>query len=159
MRDTKKAQERDARMIAARKANEQPDKLRYPALSGGLIANHGDLFPQGLISTAERTALFDDIAGTSWLIVTNGREALSAMSRDDRDAFAAIGGREIAFGFASMFGGSEISDTGGVYARWFSKSGCVAAIVRPDSYVYGLARDPGELAALTKELLSTLRRP
>jgi 3-(3-hydroxy-phenyl)propionate hydroxylase/flavoprotein hydroxylase len=159
MRDPAQARERDARMIRARQANQKPDKLSYPPLTGGLIANHGDLFPQGLVSTAERTALFDDIAGTGWLIVADGREAVSAVSQDQRDSFAAIGGRVIAFGFASTFGGSELSDTGGVYARWFEETGCVAAVVRPDGYVYGLARDPDELATLTKSLLGALGRP
>ncbi|MCF7553631.1 bifunctional 3-(3-hydroxy-phenyl)propionate/3-hydroxycinnamic acid hydroxylase [Pseudonocardia sp. WMMC193] len=159
MRDVEQAKERDARMIAARKANRAPDKLRYPPLQGGLIANHGDLFPQGLVSTAERTALFDEIAGTGWLIVANGRGAFSAVSPDDQEAFAGLGGRQLAFGFAGMFGGAEISDTGGVYARWFADTGCVAAIVRPDSHVYGLARDPDELATLTKDLLGALGRP
>jgi 2-polyprenyl-6-methoxyphenol hydroxylase-like FAD-dependent oxidoreductase len=158
MRDPAEAQQRDARMIAARKANHKPDKLHYPPLSGGLIANHGDLFPQGLVSTPERTALFDDIAGTGWLVVATGREVLSQLSREDHDAFTAIGGREIAFGIASMFGGAEISDSGGVYARWFAETGSVAAVVRPDSYVFGLARDAEELVSLMKELLRALSR-
>src|SRR3954468_9391344 len=159
MRDVEQAKERDARMIAARKANQAPDKLQYPPLEGGLIANHGELLPQGLVSTARRTALFDEIAGTGWLIVANGSEAFSAVSPDDQEAFTAIGGRQIAFGFASMFGGAAISDTGRLYARWFAETGCVAAVVRPDSYVYGLARDPDELATLTKDLLGALGRP
>jgi len=159
MRDVEMAKERDARMIAARAANQKPDKLRYPGLSGGLIANDGQLFPQGLVSTSQRTALFDDIAGTGWLIVADGREALSAIAQEDRDAFAALGGRELAFGFASMFGGAQLSDTGGVYARWFAEMDCVAALIRPDSYIYGLAHDADGLAALTKGLLATLGRP
>jgi 2-polyprenyl-6-methoxyphenol hydroxylase-like FAD-dependent oxidoreductase len=159
MRDVEEAKARDARMIAARKANQKPDKLVYPALTGGLIGNHGELFPQGLVSTPERTALFDEIAGTGWLIVASGHEALSAISPGDQNAFAAIGGRQVVFAVTSMFGRSEISDTGGVYSRWFSETDCVAAVVRPDSYVYGLARDSQELAALTKGLLGALRRP
>ncbi|MEE4014817.1 bifunctional 3-(3-hydroxy-phenyl)propionate/3-hydroxycinnamic acid hydroxylase [Roseibium sp. FZY0029] len=159
MRDPEEAKKRDARLIAARAANRKPDKLRYPALSGGLIANDGELLPQGLVSTAEKTALFDEIAGTGWLIVAKGPEALCDLTQSDRDGFAAIGGREAVFAISSMFGGAEISDTNGVYARWFDETGGVAAIVRPDSYVYGVARDAGELALLTRQLLSTLGSP
>ena len=56
-----------------------------------------------------------------------------------------------------MFEPADVSDTGGVYTRWFATTGNVAALVRPDSYVYGVARDAEELAALTKELLGQLR--
>jgi 3-(3-hydroxy-phenyl)propionate hydroxylase/flavoprotein hydroxylase len=65
----------------------------------------------------------------------------------------------VVLGLASMFGTAEISDTGGVYGRWFAETGCVAALVRPDSYVFGLARDAHELATLTKDLLTALNRP
>jgi 2-polyprenyl-6-methoxyphenol hydroxylase-like FAD-dependent oxidoreductase len=156
MRDVLEAKRRDASMIAARRANKKPDKLVYPALSGGLVSNGGDLFPQGLVSSPDRTALFDDIVGTGWLIVANGVPTLDAVPQGTRAAFAALGGREVAFGFASMFEPADLSDTGGVYGRWFASTGCVAAVVRPDSYVYGLARDPQELVALTKELLGQL---
>jgi 2-polyprenyl-6-methoxyphenol hydroxylase-like FAD-dependent oxidoreductase len=156
MRDEDKARERDARMIAARKANQRPDKLTYPALTGGLIVDDGRLLPQGLVSTEKRTALFDDIAGTGWLIVVKGAEMLGALTESDRAAFAKIGGAEAVFGLSSMFGGAPISDTNGVYARWFDETGAVAAIVRPDSYVYGTVRDAADLPALLGGLLSAL---
>lgn len=156
MRDAEQAKERDARLIAARKANQKPDKLVYPALTGGLIASDGSLLPQGLVSTASRTALFDDIAGTGWLIVASGAEALSDLSGSDRAAFAQIGGSEAVFGLSHMYGGAPISDTNGVYARWFDQTGAVAAIVRPDSYIYGLARDARELSTLLSRLLAAL---
>ncbi len=60
---------------------------------------------------------------------------------------------------ATMFGGSGMWDTGSFHTRWFTESGCVAAIVRPDSYVYGLGRGAGELSALAKDPLSALGRP
>ncbi|TGN65120.1 bifunctional 3-(3-hydroxy-phenyl)propionate/3-hydroxycinnamic acid hydroxylase [Nocardioides eburneiflavus] len=159
MRDVEEAKRRDARMIAARQANERPVKLVYPALSGGLVSSGGDLFPQGLVSSPERTALLDDVVGTGWLMVANGAPVLDSLSQATRDAFAALGGREVTFGLTSMFEPADLSDTGGVYARWFTGTGCAAVIVRPDSYIYGLARDADELAALTKELLGQLAVP
>ena len=159
MRDVEEAKLRGPRMIAARRANERPVKLVYPALSGGLVSSGGDLFPQGLVSSPERTALLDDVVGTGWLMVANGAPVLAALSQATRDAFAALGGREVTFGFTSMFEPADLSDTGGVYARWFASTRCAAVIVRPDSYIYGLARDADELAALTKELLGQLAVP
>ncbi len=153
MRDPEQAKQRDAHMLAARKANQKPAKLRYPALKGGLIANHGDLLPQGLVSDHQRTALFDTIAGTGWLLVANGRAGLSALSPSQKAAWAAIGGTE------AVFGGGELSDTGGVYSRWFEETGCVAALVRPDSYIYGTAATPAALADLLTGLLQALKHP
>lgn len=156
MRDPEEAKRRDASMIAARQAHQKPDKLIYPALSDGLVANSGSIFPQGLVTSLERTALFDEIAGTGWLLVADGRRTLEAVPAQARESFAALGGREIAFAISSMFDPPDVSDTGGVYARWFAATGCIAAIVRPDSYIYGLAQDAAGLAALTKELLDQL---
>ena len=155
-RDPIRAAERDDRMIAARKANRKPDKLVYPGLHGGLIANDGRTLPQGLVSTTARTALFDEIAGTDWLIVASGPAALAAVTADDLEAFHAIGGSEAVFGIGSMFTPGPYSDTAGVYTRYFAQTGAQAALVRPDSYVYGLARDPGELARLVGRLLESI---
>ena len=45
-----------ARSTAARrrKANQGPDKLRYPGLTGGLIAGNGEFFPQGVVGAEAR---------------------------------------------------------------------------------------------------------
>jgi 2-polyprenyl-6-methoxyphenol hydroxylase-like FAD-dependent oxidoreductase len=159
MRDTEQAERRDAQMIAARRANQKPDKLVYPALRGGLIASGGDLFPQGLVSSAERTALFDDVVGTGWLMVVDSPATIAAVSDGTRTAFRAMGGREVIFGFASMFEPADVCDTGGIYTRWFATTGCIAVIVRPDSYIYALAGDRNELSTLTEELLAQLSSP
>ncbi|MTD58933.1 bifunctional 3-(3-hydroxy-phenyl)propionate/3-hydroxycinnamic acid hydroxylase [Amycolatopsis sp. RM579] len=158
MRDKDEARLRDERMIAARKANQKPDKLRYPGLTGGLIANHGDIFPQGLVSDSARTALFDDLLGTGWLLVTNGRQAVSDIAEQDLLAFAGLGGRHVSFGFDSLFDSADLYDTGGVYARWFTEHDSAGVIVRPDSYVYGLAPDAQELSTLLKQLLTVFPR-
>lgn len=159
MRDVEKARERDARMLAARAASEKPDKLQYPPLRGGLIANDGGIFPQGLVSNEHRTALFDEIAGTGWLLVTADPGTTSVDYDEVRDSFAAIGGRQVSFSLNSTFGGADVSDTGGVYSRWFAATGAIAAVVRPDSYIYGLARDPQELVGLLQSLAAALHQP
>jgi 3-(3-hydroxy-phenyl)propionate hydroxylase/flavoprotein hydroxylase len=159
MRDEENAKVRDETMLAARAAKREPDKLRYPPLVGGLIANDGGIFPQGLVSDAYRTALFDDVVGSGWLLVTNNRRALSGLSDADRAAFADLGGRVVSFGLSSTYGTPDVSDTGGVYGRWFAETGCVGVIVRPDSYIYGRADEPEGLADLTQALTTALRLP
>ncbi|WP_058597434.1 bifunctional 3-(3-hydroxy-phenyl)propionate/3-hydroxycinnamic acid hydroxylase MhpA [Microbacterium testaceum] len=155
-RDPLRAAERDRRMLAARQANQKPDKLIYPALRGGLIASDGSLFPQGLVSTPEGTGLFDDLAPADWLIVVSEPAALSALDDEVRAAFAAVGGEVADFAITSMFQRARFSDTGGVYTRYFRSSGLVAAVVRPDRYTYGVASTPEELRSLLATLLSAV---
>lgn len=156
MRDPVAAKVRDEKMIAARKANQKPDKLEYPPLKGGLIFNYGDLLPQGIVSSNKRTALFDEIMGSEWLVITSSRDALSDISTDNLQKWKSLGGTQAVFSIANMYGGSDLSDTGGVYTRWFADTNCVAAIVRPDSYVYGTAKTPQELETLMTQLLNAL---
>lgn len=152
-RDVEKAAARDARMIAARLEQQKPDKLVYPGLTGGMIANDGQLLPQGVVSTLDGTALFDQLAGTGWLIVTTEPDALAAVPERLRHAFQGIGGNEAAFAITSMFTPAPYSDTGGAYTRYFLANGAIAAVVRPDSYVYGLAHTPQQLTDLIEEVL------
>ena len=39
---------------------------------------------------------------------------------------------------------------------WFERHGCVAAMVRPDNYVWGVAAAPGEVASLVDEAAQAL---
>lgn len=158
MRDEAEAEKRDERLIAARQANQKPEKLVYPALNGGLIANHGAFLPQGLVSDGTRTGMFDDIVGTPWLIVAKDFGMLSGLSQKDREDWAAISGGEAVFGIDSMVGGRQLWDSNGVYTQWFDQTGAAAAVVRPDSHVYGLAKSAPELAALVDQLMHSLGR-
>lgn len=158
-RDPERARARDERLLALRAANRAPDKLVYPPLRGGMIGpGGGELLPQGLVSSAARTALFDEIAGTGWLIVAKGPDALAALSAQDRADWAALGGSEAVFGLSRIVGGGDLSDTNGLYTRWFDANGAAAAIVRPDSHVYALAPDAGALPGLLDALLHALGR-
>jgi len=158
MRDPQAAKARDERMIAARKANRKPDKFIYPALKGGLILNDGALFPQGLVSNASRTALFDDFFGARWIIAVKDPGLMTLLTDKTRADWKAIGGDAARFGLASTVGGAELSDTGGVYSRWFDETGAIAAIVRPDSHIYAVIRTPDDLAPVVCDLLASLGR-
>jgi 3-(3-hydroxy-phenyl)propionate hydroxylase len=45
----------------------------------------------------------------------------------------------------------------GVVADWFQNNTCAAAVVRPDHYVYGVARDEAALDRMLKEMAKELR--
>ncbi|MEH0888761.1 hypothetical protein, partial [Enterobacter sp. UNJFSC 003] len=49
------------------------------------------------------------------------------------------------------------AESDGVMAAWFDRHGIVAALVRPDHYVFGTARDPAELGDLLQEIDLRLR--
>jgi 3-(3-hydroxy-phenyl)propionate hydroxylase len=46
---------------------------------------------------------------------------------------------------------------GGAVAEWFKQNVCAAAIVRPDHYVYGVARDDAALDRMQKEVAKELK--
>ena len=89
---------------------------------------------------------FDDIVGSGWCIVTLDPALLRDLTDDQRQAWLHIGGRMAVVASTSSDGALE--DLDGVYAAWFATHACSAAVVRPDWYSYGTARDSRELAAL-----------
>ena len=136
LRDSAAARARDARLLAQRAAHHKPEKLRYPALHGGLIAGDGTFFPQG----AGRA---DDRTGPGWCIAARDEACLAGVSAVSRTAWAAFGGH-VAVADESI-------------ADWFAARGCAAAVVRPDWYVYGTTCDAAELEGLLATLQSALQ--
>ena len=148
MRDPEKARQRDQRMLAARRADQKPEKFRFPPLKGGLIAGHGGLLPQGRVSDGRRTALFDDMAGTGWTVVTMEPSLLAAIEGERLSIWEMLDGNTVVFGT----GPGHLSDTDGVFGRWFGENEISAAVVRPDRYVYGVARNAEQLQDLLDSL-------
>jgi hypothetical protein len=155
MRDPIRARERDERLLAKRSANQGPDKLRYPGLTGGLVTGGGEFFPQGVVRVNGLKYLFDDMVGSGWCIVAEPG-VLDALPTNCREAWKALGGR-IAI-VSGTQGTGALQDADGTYAAWFAAHSCSAAVIRPDWYVYGTARDDGELADLLDRLAQSLHR-
>jgi 2-polyprenyl-6-methoxyphenol hydroxylase-like FAD-dependent oxidoreductase len=157
MRDPIKARERDERLFARRRAQQGPEKLRYPGLRGGLITGTGEFFPQGRVRSNGREALFDDIVGPGWCIVARDPDLLGAPSPGHREMWKAIGGRATAV-TQPQSGTGALEDIDGTYGRWFADHGCAAAVVRPDWYLYGTAENGSQLTALLDQLQLALLR-
>jgi 2-polyprenyl-6-methoxyphenol hydroxylase-like FAD-dependent oxidoreductase len=154
MRDPVLARARDERLLAKRKANQGPDKLRYPGLSGGLIAGNGAFFPQGIVGADGRKGLFDDIVGSGWCIVAEPG-VLDALPASRLEAWKAFGGRTAVVAGPKTVGALE--DVDGTYANWFAAHSCSLAVIRPDWYVYGTARDGHGLIELLDRLARFLK--
>ncbi|CCE01623.1 bifunctional 3-(3-hydroxy-phenyl)propionate/3-hydroxycinnamic acid hydroxylase [Bradyrhizobium sp. STM 3809] len=139
---------RDARILA--EGGGAPRTITrqeiVPPLTTGLLASkpnaaNGTLFPQPWIVSDGGRALLDTIAGSGWRLVRDGRADIAHDAAPPPAGITAV-----------TIGGSGLQEESGVVARWFERHGCCAALVRPDHYVYGVARDAPELTALLGEL-------
>lgn len=160
-RDIDAARARDARLLdeagGTIKTVARQDII--PALETGLLANPGQgatgtLFPQPKVRDGEREVLLDQLAGTGWRVVTS--MPLAQIAPELRAQAAQLGTLVCLApgpaGLGHVDGAIETVETEGVMARWFDRHGCIAAIVRPDHYVYGAAQDPAELVRQLAEL-------
>jgi len=120
-RDPIAAAARDRRLLeeAAGEVRTVPRQNLIPGLDGGFLspAAHS---ANGTMFPQPRLAigrLLDDVAGTGFRVFTK----------------------------ASFAEGGEYEESEGVARAWFEKNGCTSALVRPDHYVYGVARNATEL--------------
>ena len=155
LRDPVAARARDETLLAARRAQQQPDKIKLPNLTGGLIADSGEFFPQAVVRRDDTKARFDDIVGPGWCVVASDPEIVDALSAGQLAAWKMFGGN------LAVFGRSQepncLDDADGAYSEWFNARGCSAAVVRPDWHVYGTAQDSHKLSALLDGLAVSLR--
>jgi 3-(3-hydroxy-phenyl)propionate hydroxylase len=141
-RDLAKARERDARLLAESGGvvKDTPRQDVLPRLESGWFAPRqtsarGTLFPQPRLVAdggGGHAQLMDERFGYGWRLVSD--QALPAPE--------ARGLTRIALGPRGW------NETEGVVAAWMRRHECLAALLRPDHYVYGVATSPHELQAL-----------
>ncbi|TWD44791.1 3-(3-hydroxy-phenyl)propionate hydroxylase [Agrobacterium vitis] len=147
-RDPSVAAERDARILS--EGGGQPPSITrqeiVPPIEEGLIGAEGApgrglLFPQPAIVTDGQTALLDRVIGHDWRLLLDGRKVSSDDAQAIAQAAKGITVRTIApVGSAN---GTEgvLEEKDGVLASWFDRHGTIAALVRPDHYVFAGAVD------------------
>jgi 3-(3-hydroxy-phenyl)propionate hydroxylase len=149
--DREVALRRDAelRERMTRGADARSFREIIPGLSSGLLDRDGGseavglLFVQPATATADGTTLrFDEQLGDGFALVS---------VLDDLD------GSEVRW-LTDALGGRVVTAPGsqGTIARWMQEFGCVAALVRPDRYVFGVARDREGVAGLIDALRRAL---
>jgi 3-(3-hydroxy-phenyl)propionate hydroxylase len=166
--DVAAASARDARLRAERVSGEPTRHRLIPPLTRGLIdRDHrgepakaaGLLFPQPLVATADgRIALLDDILPPAFLVVSGSVDAQAALSDRELEILRRLGAVRVvlcsdADGIAADGSGVMIlvaKDE--LFANWLRETGAMAAVVRPDRYVYGVAGSAPDLARLVGEL-------
>ncbi len=136
-RDTAKARERDAHMLAAC-GGVVPDTPRQdvlPPLSTGLLhasPGAGTLFPQPRL--LHSGSLMDQHQGYGWRWVTDGTSGVGLPAT-------------VPEGIKILNLATE-PETEGVVAAWMQRHGVHAALLRPDHYVFGSANNETTAAAL-----------
>lgn len=157
MRDPVAAAERDARLLAQRAANGRPDKMRFPGLGPGLHDDSpqaGHLMPQGRIEAHGTEGLFDAVLGRGFTLLVDGRAGAS-LDAPTTETAAGLG-VSVHHLTDRRLTTQGITDTDGVYGRWFDETGRGAVLWRPDFYVLGTASTPSDVPALLKTLASAI---
>ena len=177
--DMDRARARDAALMADLKAGRMETRRQKfaPDLKTGILDAEpgvprseqvaGTLMVQPEVYAPDGTKrLLDDLVPMEWLYVTAGFEEQGWMEGME-ETWRRIGGRRIVIlpggdrtksegmrsGPSATPAGVEfLHETGATFARWCSKTGLRAVLVRPDRYIYAAVNDRTDLAARMRSL-------
>lgn len=167
-RDPVHARARDASLLADCGGVVQPEPRQnvQPRLESGLlestIARGGDdpvgtLFPQPWIVDGGTRIRLDELVGTGWWLVVDGKAAGGYEAATDAAPLERLNLRTIRIDGQGERGAMQEAE--GVVADWFLRHRCAAAIVRPDHYVHAVANSPDESAEQLLRLCARLVEP
>ncbi|WP_413114843.1 bifunctional 3-(3-hydroxy-phenyl)propionate/3-hydroxycinnamic acid hydroxylase [Streptomyces sp. CY1] len=165
--DREAAADRDAAMLAARKRNIGPrgsgrsvvkplaDGVLRRDAQGRPVPYAGEAAPQWRVGHHDRTGLFDDVVGTGFALLC-GQDAVPVLGTRRLKFLDSIGARVVrivpADTPAGDVGPRDVVDVEGRYLPYLTGLGAVAALVRPDFYLFGIAGRTDELPALVEDL-------
>ncbi|MBB4008458.1 bifunctional 3-(3-hydroxy-phenyl)propionate/3-hydroxycinnamic acid hydroxylase MhpA [Allorhizobium taibaishanense] len=157
-RDPLLAAERDARVLAEG-GGKPPTITRQeivPPLEAGLIGAEGTparglLFPQPAIVKDGSAVLLDRLIGHGWRLLLDGRKVSTQQAQTLKGAVEGVAVHVIAAP-NSAAEEAALVEKDGVLSAWFDRHGCIAAIVRPDHYVFAGAADMTDLESQLADL-------
>jgi 3-(3-hydroxy-phenyl)propionate hydroxylase len=157
--DPERARLRDAEFRAAEAARGNAAVAMtdvVPPIRAGLVepGRGGGRLPEFAASRGGRLERLDEHLGGRLAILSRGRDAGASLAPDLAARWSALGGRSIFLSGPEHVDG--LQDVEGRFARWLESQDAVAAIVRPDRYVYGLPRSMEDLPRLLRRLLDGL---
>ncbi|MEX6505885.1 bifunctional 3-(3-hydroxy-phenyl)propionate/3-hydroxycinnamic acid hydroxylase [Jiella sp. M17.18] len=159
IRDPEEAAKRDAKILA--EGGGRPRVITrqeiVPPLSVGLLSQvetpaRGTLFPQPMVVKDGKVLRMDKVAGTGWRLVIDGRGGPAPSGLVAGFAADRLTTVRLATTGETCDGETAITERDDVLAGWFDRHQVAAAIVRPDHYVFGTARDRASLDMLVGEL-------
>lgn len=156
--DPEAAAQRDGFLVAAMKdPNLMPP---WPALPGPTAFCRvddplaGAPAVQGQVAAGGREGLFDEVVGRGFQLIATDPSVIDALEDTNREFLVSIGATVAVVGDASS--NSSVVDVNGTYAAWFAEHGRVAALARPDFYLYGSAADAEDVNSLVTDLSSSI---
>jgi 3-(3-hydroxy-phenyl)propionate hydroxylase len=159
--DPVKAKARDARMLSE---SGDPPAVQYrqsliPGLVEGALcmdqgAPVGTRFPQPSIVTDAGTCLLDDLVGASFRLVVSsdvgGNDIPEALRRKldqlDGDVLSLVDGQASRSHRSRQW---SIVEADRLLSTWLHQHGLMAALVRPDHYIFAVAREMSDLNAMS----------
>ncbi|WP_107092072.1 MULTISPECIES: bifunctional 3-(3-hydroxy-phenyl)propionate/3-hydroxycinnamic acid hydroxylase [unclassified Streptomyces] len=166
--DPEAAASRDARMIAAgADPRHALPPTPPPVLGDGILQrgpdgsrapDTGHLTPQYEVTHRGRTALLDDLTGGGFTILADGPGPLDALEATDHDFLSGIGARLVPL-YSEDVPPEGYLDAPDGYLAHLRERGHVAALVRPDFYLFGATADARGLRELVGQLREQLRHP
>lgn len=151
--DPEKAAERDRAFLSG----EVPPPPPFPWLTEGFLHDPsrdplaGRLSPHGHVRDGERTARFDDVAGTRFHVISRG-DARAALTPDQRATLERLGAVCIDVGPPDDTRDGTVVDLDGKFVPFMREAGVAAMIVRPDYYVFGSSASLAGLAGVVDAL-------
>ncbi|WP_242902340.1 bifunctional 3-(3-hydroxy-phenyl)propionate/3-hydroxycinnamic acid hydroxylase MhpA [Actinomadura terrae] len=156
--DPKAAADRDAVMIGMRERGlaAPPPSAVHP-LTGGLLARDadsrprgpaGELTPQGRVRIGGREGLLDELVEAPRFVLLTTEDPGDLLDPARAAALARLGAVTVRLDAAA--------DLDAVLLPYLARAGAVAALVRPDFYLFGTAADRHGTTALVDELLAGL---
>lgn len=160
------AAQRDQRMIAGQADPARVLPAAAPPILGDGVLQHGPdgvrvdnvghLTPQFRLRHGGITALLDELTGPGFIILTDGVVA-DVVLDDDQWAFLdEIDATVVALTADGRFGTWADIDDG--YLPHLREHDHIAAVIRPDFYLFGTACTPADLGELVDQLRIQLRR-
>jgi 2-polyprenyl-6-methoxyphenol hydroxylase-like FAD-dependent oxidoreductase len=108
----------------------------------------GSLFPQGEVAIGGRRCLLEDATGSGFALYVLRADPAGLLDADTLRYAQTLG--------ISLIEVTDAMDLQGIYRAWFDQHRCVAALVRPDFYVFGVAADADGAGALLRRLQDAL---
>jgi 3-(3-hydroxy-phenyl)propionate hydroxylase len=171
--DEAAARERDAQLMdemAAGKAETVRQKF-IPGLQGGLIdmdatskpaLGAGTLFVQPWVQMGSGPfCRLDDLLPPGFLLVSASVEPLQWLDAESAEKWQRLQGQQVVVLSEPPLTSSTVpallvTERDGVFRKWLEELGAVVVLVRPDGYVYGIAKNAAELKRLVHALYQAL---
>lgn len=121
---------------------------------GKLAPPAGALMPQARVARGAETGLFDDLAGLGFMLLAS-QDPRRLLDEDTLGLLASTGTRLLhvlpAGTSAHRADDGSVVDVDDVYLPYLAGKSALAALVRPDFYIFGTAGDRDELRALAAD--------